>query len=131
MYLDPKELGRRGEERAAWFYRLRGYSVIARNLRLRSGELDLVVRRRSLLAFVEVKARQSLGAGEGFDSVDRRKRSRLVALGGEYLARFPHDGEIRYDIVSLYWTGSSFRLTHFPDAFRPVADARWPWRWRV
>ncbi|HSP35400.1 MAG TPA: YraN family protein, partial [Thermoanaerobaculia bacterium] len=61
-------LGARGERRAAWFYRLRGYRVVARNVRLHSGEIDLVVRRGRTLVIAEVKTRQSLAAGEGFEA---------------------------------------------------------------
>jgi putative endonuclease len=125
------KLGPRGERRAAWFYRLRGFSIVGRNLRLRSGEIDLVVRRGKLLVFVEVKTRQSLAAGEGFESVDRAKQLRLVDLADEYLAKHPHRGEVRYDVVSLYWNGLRFVLRHFPDAFQPVSDPRYPWRWTI
>lgn len=125
------KLGARGERRAAWFYRLRGFTIVGRNQRLRNGEIDLVVRRGKLLVFVEVKTRQSLAAGEGYHSVDRAKQLQLVRLAGEYLSRHQHRGEIRYDVVSLYWTGVRFVLRHFPDAFRPVADARRPWKWTI
>ena len=127
--MTPKELGARGERRAAWFYRLRGYRVVARNVRLRSGEIDLVLRRGRTVVIAEVKTRQSLAAGEGFDAVDARKRERLIRLAGEYV-RDKRDLQIRYDVVSLFWSGRRFVLTHFPDAFRPVADPRSPWRWR-
>ncbi len=125
------KLGARGERRAAWFYRLRGYSIVGRNLRLRDGEIDLVVRRGSMLAFVEVKTRQSLTAGEGYEAVDSAKQLRLVRLAGEYLARHEHRGDIRYDVISLYWTGLRFVVRHFPDAFRPVSDPRQPWKWTI
>jgi putative endonuclease len=126
-----RELGRRGERRAAWFYRLRGYRIVARNVHLRSGEIDLVVARGRLLVFVEVKARQSLRAGYGVDAVDRRKTLKLITLADQYLTRHPHAGEVRQDIVSLFWTGWRFVVTHFPDAFRPVSDPRKPWRWTM
>lgn len=129
--MESKELGRRGERRAAWFYRLRGYSIVERNVRLRGGEIDLIVRRGRALAFVEVKTRQSLTAGEGYEAVDRAKQLQLVRLAAEYLSRHPHFGEIRYDVLSLYWNGRRFVVRHFPDAFRPVSDARRPWRWTV
>ena len=129
--MDAHELGRRGERRAAWFYRLRGYWIVDRNKRLRGGEIDLVVRRGRTLAFVEVKTRQSLAAGEGFESVDRAKQLQLVRLSDEYLAKRRHDGEVRYDVISLYWTGLRFIVQHFPDAFRPVSDARRPWIWTL
>lgn len=124
-----RELGPLGERRAAWFYRLRGYRIVARNVRLGAGEIDLVVQRSRTIAIVEVKTRQSHTAGEGYDAVDRRKRERLIRLGDRYAARHP-DAQLRYDIVSLFWTGRRFIVTWLPDAFRPVADERYPWRLR-
>jgi putative endonuclease len=129
--MDSRELGRRGERRAVWFYRLRGYAIVGRNVRMRSGEIDLVVRRGRALVFVEVKTRQSLTAGEGYESVDRAKQLKLVRLVDEYLAKHPHVGEVRYDVLSLFWTGRRFVVRHFRDAFRPVADARQPWKWTI
>ena len=89
------------------------------------------MRRGKLLVFVEVKTRQSLTAGEGYEAVDRDKQLQLVRLADEYLATHRHDGEVRYDVVSLYWTGLRFVRRHFRDAFRPVSDARRPWRWTI
>jgi putative endonuclease len=125
------KLGRRGERRAAWFYRLRGYRILARNLRLREGEIDLVARRGRTMAIVEVKTRQSQGSGEGYEAVDQRKRERLIKLGDRYAAQNPPGTLLRYDILSLFWTGRRFVVTHFPDAFRPVSDPQRPWLWRV
>ena len=122
----------RGERRARWFYRLRGFRIVEANLRIAGGELDLIARRGRLVVVAEVKTRQSLAAGHGFEAVGRKKQLQLVRLAGAYLAqlRDPHV-ELRYDVVSLFWTGRRFVVTHFPDAFRPVSDAREPWRWRV
>ena len=125
------ELGPIGERRAAWHFRLRGYRIVAKNVRLRRGEIDLIVRRGKTLVFVEVKTRQSLTAGEGYDAVDRRKQLRLVALVDEYLGRARAPVDVRYDVVSLFWNGRRFRLTHFADAFRPRSDPRYPWKWTV
>ncbi len=129
--IPSRKLGARGERRAAWYYRLRGYRIVARNVRLRDGEIDLVVRRGGVLVFVEVKTRQSLNAGYGADAVDRRKKLQLISLASAWLARHPHEGEVRHDILSLFWTGWRFAIAHYPDAFRPVSDARRPWRWTV
>ena len=125
------ELGAIGERRAAWYFRLRGYRIVDRNVRFRHGEIDLIVRRGRTLVFVEVKTRQSLSAGEGYDAVDRRKQLRLVALVDAYLARAKGPTDVRYDVVSLFWDGRRFRLTHFVDAFRPRSDPRYPWKWTV
>jgi putative endonuclease len=134
-WLAPKrlpvaQLGARGERRAAWFYRLRGYRIVDRNVRLPAGEIDLVVKRGAMVVIAEVKTRQSLTAGEGHEAVDRRKRERLIKLGDQYAARHP-EVRLRYDILSLLWNGRRFIVTHYEDAFRPMADPQRPWLWRA
>jgi putative endonuclease len=128
--MNPRDLGRRGERRAAWFYRLRGYRILERNARLPAGEIDLVVKRGTTIVIAEVKTRQTKVAGEGHEAVNRTKRERMIKLGDQWAARHP-EAQLRYDILSLYWTGWRFVVTHFPDAFRPVADAQRPWVWRA
>ncbi|MCU1231491.1 MAG: hypothetical protein JWO97_4375 [Acidobacteria bacterium] len=114
------ELGAIGERRAMWFYRLRGYRIAGRNVRLRGGELDLVVRRGRALVFVEVKTRRSVVAGEGFEAVDHAKQARLIRLAQQYLSLhpMPHDTEVRFDVISILRADGRLRLTHFRDAFR-------------
>ena len=129
MRIEVARLGKLGERRAEWFYRLRGYSIVDRNARTKAGEVDLVARRGSTLVIAEVKTRQTRTAGEGHEAVNQRKRERLIRLGDLYAARYP-TLQLRYDIVSLFWNGSRFELTHYEDAFRPIADAHSPWKWR-
>lgn len=124
------KLGALGERRAAWFYRLRGYRILERNARLPAGEIDLIVKRGAMVVIAEVKTRQTRTAGEGHEAVHRAKRERLIRLGDQYAARHP-DAQLRYDILSLYWTGRRFVVTHYADAFRPEADAARPWMWRA
>jgi putative endonuclease len=128
--MTPAVLGRRGERRAVWFYRLRCYRVVGRNVRLRAGEIDLIARRGKLVVIAEVKTRQTTIAGEGYEAVDQAKRERLVRLGEQYLAFHP-GVQLRYDILSLFWTGRRFVVRHFPDAFRPLSDPIHPWKWRA
>ncbi|MGZ5432556.1 MAG: YraN family protein [Thermoanaerobaculia bacterium] len=128
--MNSRELGRKGEARAAWFYRLRGYRILERNARLPAGEIDLIVKRGATIVIAEVKTRQTTTAGSGHEAVTRTKRERMIRLGDQYAARHP-EARLRYDILSIYWTGWRFVVTHFPDAFRPVADARRPWLWRA
>lgn len=129
MRLSPRNLGRLGECRATLHYLLRGYRVLARNARLPAGEIDIVARRGATIVIAEVKTRQTLVAGEGHEAVDRVKRERMIRLGDQYAAMHPR-ARLRYDILSLFWTGWRFVVTHYADAFRPVADARRPWIWR-
>ncbi len=119
-----------GERRAAWFFLLRGYRIAGRNVRLPAGEIDLVVKRGGMTVIAEVKTRQSLLAGEGYEAVNRAKREKLIRLGDQYAALHP-EVRLRYDVVSLFWTGHRFIVDHYEDAFRPIADAQRPWIWRA
>ena len=130
--MSSAELGRRGERRAAWFYRLRGYRILERNVRLQAGEIDLVARRGSMLIIPEVKTRQNTWAGEGHEAVGREKQMRLVKLADQYLTKTRSSGlHVRYDVLSLFWNGRRFVVSHYPDAFRPVSDPARPWKWSV
>jgi putative endonuclease len=117
--LPPAVLGRKGERRAAWFYRLRGYWIVGRNVRLAAGEIDLIAKRFRTVVIAEVKTRQSMRAGEGFEAVDERKRERLVRIAEQYAAFHPHV-QIRFDVLSLFWNGRRFEIRYFPDAFRHI-----------
>jgi putative endonuclease len=122
------ELGRAGERRAVWFYRWRGYAVVAQNAREGEGEIDLVVRRGRRVAFVEVKTRQSRTAGEPFDAVDARKRQRIARAAERLALRLGlQQLELRFDVLSLYWNGSWFEIEHFPSAFEIDSRPGMPW----
>lgn len=128
--LSPRDLGSAGERRAAWFYRLRGFRIAGRNVRLPEGEIDLVARRGRLVVFAEVKSRQQAWAGAPHEAVDRGKQLRIAALARRYLRQKRlEDVVVRFDVVSLFWNGRRFELTHYGDAFRPMADPSHPWRW--
>jgi len=117
MRISAARLGKFGEWRALWLYRLRGYRVVARNVRVAGGEIDLVVRRGRTLVIVEVKTRQSVVAGEGWEAVGTRKQEQLVRLGEMLLAREKRPVQLRYDVVSLYWNGWRFVVNFIPNAF--------------
>ncbi len=92
--------GRRGERLAAWYLRLKGWRVLATRVRTKAGEVDLVARRGTLVAFVEVKMRYR--AAELDFAIDERRLARVAAaaelLAPEYAA--PGD-DIRIDVILL------------------------------
>ncbi|HUP67111.1 MAG TPA: YraN family protein [Sphingomicrobium sp.] len=92
--------GRSAETIACWFLRLHGWRILARRARVPGGEVDIVVRRRRTLAFIEVKARASEDAAAL--SLDHY-RLRRVAVAAERLApRYLRDGdELRIDALFL------------------------------
>lgn len=128
----PRDLGRAGEARGVWFYRWRGYSVLERNLRFGDGEIDLVVRRRRVLAFVEIKTRQTTDHGSPQDAVDRRKQLQIARLAARFLASRKLDGieTVRFDVLSLFWNRGRFEIEWFPGAFVLESESGRPWHTR-
>jgi putative endonuclease len=113
-------LGQAGEAAAVRFLKRRGYVVLARNLRSRLGELDLLVRDGSTLVFVEVKARRGVAGDPPEAAVTARKRLRLVRIALGYLAgRRLGEQRCRFDVVgvSLDDAGRVTDVRHLRDAF--------------
>jgi putative endonuclease len=111
-------LGRSGEEAARDAYDRRGYRVLARNWRCRLGELDLVLERRGVLVFCEVKARRGGPFGGGYEAVGWRKRAKLRAVAEAFLQETgirPH--AIRFDVASIAVAGGRSDVEVFEDAF--------------
>jgi putative endonuclease len=99
-------------------YESRGFHLVARNWRCSLGELDLVVHRRGLLVFSEVKTRGGAGFGGGFDGVTREKRARLRRLAEAFLlSQRPPYATIRFDVASVSLDGGELSVQLFEDAF--------------
>src|SRR6476660_8483538 len=107
-------LGISAESRAAAFLIAKGFRILARRWRSPVGEIDIVARRRSLLVFVEVKARERLD--DAAWSVTDRQRLRIAAAAEAWLARNGDDRirDIRFDAM-LVAPGRIPR--HIPAAF--------------
>ena len=126
--IERDALGRQGETRAALYYRLRGWRILGRNVREGDSEIDLVARRGDIVAFVEVKTRSAGSMGEPWEAVDPEKRSRVMRGATRFVRRHRLAGaRIRFDVISICWTGYRFQLRSFPDAFQPMADEKRPW----
>ena len=115
-----RALGRIGEGAAVRFLRRRGLVILARNLRSRLGEIDLLARDGATLVFVEVKARRG-GPGDPPEAaVDARKRARLTRLALGYLAaRRLGERPCRFDVVgvTLDAAGGVTGVRHLEHAF--------------
>ena len=119
MTVQRKQLGKKGEDIACMYLEGQGLEVIERNWQCQSGEADIIAREEDVLAFIEVKTRQSEAAGFPEDAVDLRKRRKYEKIATDYL--FSHDLDstrIRFDVMALLLSsdGKAF-LRHHRDAF--------------
>jgi len=93
--------GLSAESRAAAYLIAKGYRILARRHRTRYGEIDLVARRRGLLAFIEVKARASLD--EAAYAVTPRQQARIINAAQAFLIDHPEyaEFELRFDAMLI------------------------------
>jgi putative endonuclease len=111
--ISASEYGRLAETLAAMSLRLRGYRIVARNVRVAGREIDVVARRGRTLVVCEVKARRSRSRGAPTEAVDLRKRRRMVEAGGMLLAAHPGTDRVRFDVIAV----DGLRVSHLPAAF--------------
>jgi putative endonuclease len=107
--------GRRGERLAGWWLRLKGWRILDRRVRTAAGEVDLIARKGSLVAFVEVKTRAT--AAELDHAIDERRLARVAAAAEMLMPRYAGAGDdIRVDVILL---APGSRPRHIENAWMP------------
>ena len=112
---EAERLGRRGETLAAWYLRFKGWRVLARRQKIARGEVDLIVRRGRLVAFVEVKWRAS--ESDLALAIDARRLKRVAAAAEALAPRFVRAGDDMRLAVLLLAPGRFPR--HIANAWMP------------
>ena len=80
------ELGKSGESLIADFLIKKGYEILARNWRIKGGEIDLIaLAPNGVIVFVEVKSRSSQAFGNPLEAITPEKQSRLIRLSLAWL----------------------------------------------
>lgn len=115
-------VGAWGEALAADYLRKKRYEVVAAGYHCRFGEVDLIVRDRKYLVFVEVKLRKSPDFAKALEYVDRRKQDKLRITASMYLSQNPTGLQPRFDVIEIYAPeGTETRkpkIYHMEDAFQ-------------
>jgi putative endonuclease len=89
------------ESRAAAYLLAKGYRILAKRYRTPHGEIDIIAKRRNLVAFVEVKARASLD--EAAFAVTSRQQARIIDAAQGWLVAHPEHAEfeLRFDAILI------------------------------
>ena len=107
--------GRAAERRARWYYRLRGYRILAVNARAGGNEIDVVARRGRRLVFCEVKAKGGERFGDPLEMVGSEKQRRVRRAAEGWLAEHPEVAglDMSFEVVAL----RGRKLERIRDAF--------------
>jgi len=123
-----QRLGSAGERAAEEFLKRKRYTVLRRNYRCKSGEVDLVAVHRGTLVFVEVKTRRDESCGSPFEAVDRRKQQRLIRAARQFIAEHDlYDRNARFDVVAVWEEAGRRRCEVLEDAFELGAGVWTAW----
>ena len=97
-----RALGQLGEDAAAAWYEAHGYEIVARNWRVREGEIDIVARRAQAVVFCEVKTRSSAAFGSPAEAITHTKQARLRKLAMLFLQAHPQSSrQLRFDVAAV------------------------------
>ncbi len=95
-------LGRYGEDLAAAYLERKGFQIIVRNYRQKTGEVDIIANDGETLVFIEVKTRSSLLFGQPFEAVTPAKQKQLNRIALEYITRNKIKNQAaRFDVISI------------------------------
>ena len=111
-----KAAGAAAESLAAAYLQAQGLRLLARNWRVRGGEIDLVCAEGATVVFVEVRLRRRQDYGGAAASITRRKQQRLILAASHYLQRHGGGRPCRFDAVlldaldaaQLHWLRNAF-----------------------
>ncbi|MBQ6936888.1 MAG: YraN family protein [Clostridia bacterium] len=95
-------MGQKGEETAVKILAKQGYKIIERNFRTKMGEIDIIARDKEYTCFVEVRLRKNNNFGTPADTIDARKRQRIINTAKYYAQKKRiYDTPMRFDVVVI------------------------------
>lgn len=122
MKPNSKLAGAWGEALAAQYLRKKHYRVVAAGYHCRFGEIDLIVKDKKYLVFVEVKLRKSGSFARAMEYVDGRKQDRIRITASVYLSENPTSLQPRFDVIEIYAPEGTAtvhpQINHMEDAFQ-------------
>lgn len=115
--------GRHAEDIAMHHLLKQKLVLLARNVSVRGGELDLVMLEGETLVFVEVRLRRRSSMVSASESVDRVKQLRLIHTAQCYLAQHPNHAHrpCRFDVIAITQHANEQRLAWYKNAFESFA----------
>jgi putative endonuclease len=118
---EHNELGKKGEDLAAEHLLQNDYEILDRNWTFQKAEIDIIAKKDTILAIIEVKTRSTLDFGLPQDFVKPKKIQLLIKAVNAYIdyreKDLPQNIEVRFDIIGIHKNGETFAIEHITDAF--------------
>ncbi|RMH15137.1 MAG: YraN family protein [Gammaproteobacteria bacterium] len=101
--MSSRDIGERAEKAACIYLRSHGLKTVCQNFRCRFGEIDIIMRDKTTLVFVEVRFRRQADYGHPVETVDRHKQERIGRTAQIFLQENPKftDHELRFDVIGI------------------------------
>lgn len=80
-----------------------GYTILERNYREKSGEIDIIAKEGGYIVFAEVKYRKNDAYGNPLEAVDYRKQQKIRHTALSYLRKekYPYNTPVRFDVIGI------------------------------
>ena len=96
-----QQQGQAGEQQALAYLQRQGLALVETNFSCKAGEIDLIMRERDTLVFVEVRKRDGKMRGAAAESITPAKKRRIICAAQLYLTRFARMPACRIDVVTI------------------------------
>ena len=115
--LITQETGRLAEDKALEYLIKAGLKFVARNYSCHTGEVDLIMRDKEFLVFIEVRSRKSERFGGGVGSITYAKRQKIIKTTSHYIIKHKVSDKYstRFDVISI--DGALGTISWIKDAF--------------
>ena len=114
---EHNDFGKEGEDLAVDFLQKSGYKIVARNFRYLKAEVDIIARKKNVLAVIEVKTRSTPDFGDPQNFVKQKQINLLIKAVDFFVNEHKLDVDVRFDIVAIIRNKAGTRIEHLEDAF--------------
>lgn len=114
-----QSLGQENESRACRYLKFKGLALITQNYRCYYGEIDLIMRDRDDIVFVEVRSRTRSDYGYASETINKTKQLKLIKTATHFLQskRWLYKVNSRFDIVGMQYVDNTWKVEWIKNAF--------------
>ena len=117
-------VGQMGEQATVVYLLNQGYTVLAKNWHCRYGEIDIIVTKDDIVAFVEVKTRKKGSLTTPQEAVNFTKQKKIILSAQKYILETGDSRQPRFDVSAVSYSKDDYQCDFLPDAFESF-DCGW------